>query len=156
MSSALYKKRNLTLEPVLRPAVFLGYVMRDGGKWFGEYLWAFVEDLADKPFWRRSRRAECRVTVHSGCGLRFDPKQPSELPCASLFRRDNNTAEGVQRCIEEHAQAEALELDNNADADGSRADVSGAPPPGEEGVLEDDPSQPLLPVREEFPTVVHD
>lgn len=130
MPSALHKKRNLKFQAVL---------LQDGGKRFCESLRAFVEDLADKPVWSRSMWEESRVAVHSGRELRFDPKQPLECPCTSLYRCDNNTADGVQRFIEEQARAEALELDDYADADGSRADSSDAPPPGdsrdEEGVL---------------------
>lgn len=49
--------------------------------------------------------ADCRVTMHSGRKLRFDSEQPVEFPCGSLYRRDNTTAEGLQRCIEEEANA---------------------------------------------------
>lgn len=85
------------------------------------------------------------MTIDSGRELLFDPRQPIELPCASLDRRDNNTAEGVQHCIEEQAQAEALALGDHTDAGGSRADSADAHPPGErreeEGVPEDDLSE---------------
>lgn len=50
LPSALHNKRNLKCEPTLKPAVFLGYVVQDGGKWYAEYLWAFVEAFAGRCF----------------------------------------------------------------------------------------------------------
>lgn len=75
--SALHKKWNLKFEPPVRPAIFLGYVMQDGGKWFGEYLWACVEDLAGKPFCSRSRWRECRVAAYTSLPT---PPHPGALP----------------------------------------------------------------------------
>lgn len=160
MPSALHKTRNLKFEPVLKPANFLGYVMQDGGTWFGEYLWAFLEDLAEKPFWSKARWSECRGTIHSGRELRFDSKQPVEFPCASLYRRDNATAEGLQKCIEEQAQAQELE-DEPLDGEATpRADSLDAPLSDAgrdvEGAPEGEPSDGLPPEREEFPTAVYE
>lgn len=52
--SGLHRKRNLKAEPPpIKPAVSLGYVVQDGGQWFGEYMWAFVEDSGGRPFHSR-------------------------------------------------------------------------------------------------------
>lgn len=58
-------------------------------------------------------RPDCPVTVPSGQELRFDPKQPIEFPCVSLYERDNTIAEEAQRCIEKRARAEALEFQDH-------------------------------------------
>lgn len=47
----------------------------------------------------------------AGRELRLDSKQPVEYPCASLYKRGNATAEGLQPCIEEQANGEAFEDD---------------------------------------------
>lgn len=85
MPSALHKERNLKFEPRLKPVVFLGYVVQCGGKWCGEYLWAFIEDFADRCFYSRSWWSECSVAVHSERELKFESGRPIELPCASKY-----------------------------------------------------------------------
>lgn len=88
MPGALRKKRNLKFEPALRPVVvftFLGCMMQDGGSWLSEFMMAFVEDLADKPFWSRSMWPECRVAAHSrrelALSMRAEGVYMMTLPC---------------------------------------------------------------------------
>lgn len=155
--SGIHRKRNLKFEPPLRPAVFLGYIVQGGGKWFGEFLWAFVDDLADRPFYSRARWSECRVMVHSGRELRFDAVAEILFPCAELYRRGDDDAAGVRRCLSEAAEADE---DSHAQArDEARADdltddhrdddrEDGVGPGG-------DPSVELHHGREPYPTAVY-
>ena len=72
-------------------------------------MWAFVDDFTDKAFYRRARWSDCGVTIHSGREMKFDLKKPIEFPCREMYLRDNETIGGVQRCIDEQREAEALE-----------------------------------------------
>lgn len=44
---AQHTKRNLQLELSKKPAMFLGYMVQDGGRWLGEVMWALFDDYAD-------------------------------------------------------------------------------------------------------------
>lgn len=120
MPSGIHRKRNLKFEPPLLPAVFLGYVVQDGGKSFGEFIWAFVDDLADRPSYSRARWSECRVMVRSGCELRFDTVGEATCPCAELYRWDHDGAAGVRRCWNEAAEADEDSNAQACDEDGRR------------------------------------
>ena len=91
MPSGINRKRNFKFEAAAQPAVFLGYVVQDGGKWFGEYVWAFVSDFVDASFYSRARWSECRVPVHTGRELRFNSARPFSslvgLPTRGTTRR---------------------------------------------------------------------
>lgn len=49
MPSGLHRKRNLKFEPLL------GYLIQDGGKCFGKYQWAFLDELAGQPLFNCAR-----------------------------------------------------------------------------------------------------
>lgn len=62
--------------PALKPVVFLGCVLQDGGKRFGKYLGACVEDFADRSFDSCACRSEFYFVEHSGRELKFDAPRP--------------------------------------------------------------------------------
>ena len=94
MPSGISRKRNFKFEAAAQPAVFLGYVVQDGGKWFGEYVWAFVSDFVDASFYSRARWSECRVPIHTGRELRFNSAAPVQFPVVRLTRGTTRRSSG--------------------------------------------------------------
>jgi len=117
----LHKGRNLKFQAGMQPAIFLGYVFQPGGKWFGEYQWAFLDDLADKPFNARASYRDCHVAVHSGREMQGPEEGHVSFPCREMYVRDNTTLDGISRCQAEEAA--------NTEADGG----SGSDPETESG-----------------------
>ena len=109
MPSAIHKDRVRKFEAPMQPAIFLGYVVQDGGKWFGEYLWAFLDDFADRSFYRRARWSECGVTIHSGREMRFDGDGPSSSRAARSTSGTMKPLRESSGALEREREAEALE-----------------------------------------------
>ena len=165
MPSADRQNPHMKFEAPMQPAIFLGYILRDGGRWHGEYIFAFVDDFAGKSFYRKARWNECRVSIHTGREILFDEAQPVEYPCYAQYIKDNNTVDGVQRCVDlqaEHEEVESLFGEDPSDDEGRPPALDGAadadaPPPGQEdlgGIPDDLDPAGVDPVPEPYPEAV--
>jgi len=83
-------------EPTMQPAIFLGYVVQPGCRWYREFLYVFLDDLADMSFCRLVRWSRARVPLHSGRDITFDGSKLIVFPCREQYRRDNETLEGIR------------------------------------------------------------
>ena len=72
MPSAIQDGRRLKFEHTLQPAIFLGYIVQPGCRWYREFCYVFLDDIAGMSFYRKARWSKVRVTVHSGREVVFE------------------------------------------------------------------------------------
>ena len=80
MPSAIQDGRRLKFEHTLQPAIFLGYIVQPGCRWYREFCYVFLDDIACMSFYRKARWSKVRVTVHSGKGVVFEKDQVTAMP----------------------------------------------------------------------------
>ena len=106
MPSAIHDNRRMKFDHPMQPAVFLGYIVQPGCKWYREFVYVFLDDIAQMSFYRKVKWSKARVTVHSGREVIFEHSLPLVYPCKPAYQRDNETVSGLRWSFDEMSQEE--------------------------------------------------
>ena len=83
MPSAIHDGRRLKFDHTLQPAVFLGYIVQPGCRWYKEFCYMFLDDVAGMSFLSQGKMVESARDGPFGQGRRLRERKGNCLPMPS-------------------------------------------------------------------------